>query len=42
MSDVTSHPLANQADTSLCEVYDHEAAFLLVKTVLQKNCNLHI
>ena len=49
--DVTSHPLANQAEaclfgrslnTSLCEIYDHKAAFLLVKTVLDKNFNLHI
>ena len=41
MSDVTSHPLANQAEaylfgrslnTSLCEIYDHKAAFLLVKS----------
>ena len=40
MGDVTSHPLANQAEaclfgrslnTSLCEIYDHKAAFLLVK-----------
>ena len=46
MGDVTSHPLANQAEpclfgsslkTSLCEMYDHKAAFLLVKTVLHKN-----
>ena len=52
MGDVTSHPLANQADraclfgrslnTSLYEIYDHKAAFLLVKTVLHKNFNLHI
>ena len=51
MGDVTSHPLANQAEaylfgrslnTSLCEIYDHTAAFLLVKTVLHKNFNLHI
>ena len=51
MSDVTSHPLANQAEaclfgrslnTSLCEIYDHKAAFLLVKPVLHKNFNLHI
>ena len=44
MGDVTSHPLANQAEacglfgrslnTSLCEIYDHKAAFLLAKTVL--------
>ena len=43
MGDVTSHPLANQAEaylfgrslnTSLCEIYDHKAAFLLVKTVV--------
>ena len=36
MGDVTSHPLANQAEaclfgrslnTSLCEIYDHKAAF---------------
>ena len=49
MSDVTSHPLANQGEaclfgrslnTSLCEIYDHKAAFLLVKTVLHKNFNL--
>ena len=51
MSDVTSHPLANQAEaclfgrslnTSLCEIYDHKAAFLLVKAVLHKYFNLHI
>ena len=51
MDDVTSLPLANQAEaclfgrslnTSLCEIYDHKAAFLLVKTVLHKNFNLHI
>ena len=51
MGDVTSHPLANQAETclfgrslntSLCEIYDHKAAFLLVKTVLHKNLNLHV
>ena len=53
MGDVTSHPLANHAgaclfgrslNTSLCEIYDHKAAaaFLLVKTVLHKNFNLHI
>ena len=51
MGDVTSHPLANQAEacllgrslnTPLCEIYDHKAAFLLVKTVLHKNFNLHI
>ena len=51
MDDVTSLPLANQVEaclcgrsfnTSLCEIYDHEAAFLLVKTVLHKNFNLHI
>ena len=51
MGDVTSHPLANQAEaclfvrslnTSLCEIYDHKAAFLLVKTVLHTNFNLHI
>ena len=51
MGDVTSHPLANQAEAclfgrslnpSLCEIYDHKAAFLLVKTVLHKNFNLHI
>ena len=51
MSDVTSHPLANQAEaclfgrllnTSLCEIYDHKAAFLLVKAVLHKKFNLHI
>ena len=50
MGDVTSHPLANQAEaylfgrslnTSLCEIYDHKAAFLLVKTVVHKNFNLH-
>ena len=46
MGDVTSHLLANQAEaclfgrslnTSLCEIYDYKAAFLLVKTVLHKN-----
>ena len=46
MGDVTSHPLANQAEaclfgtslnTSFCEIYDHKAAFLLVKTVVHKN-----
>ena len=51
MGDVTSHHLANQAEaspfgrslnTSLCEIYDHKTAFLLVKTVLHKNFNLHI
>ena len=51
MGDVTSHPLTNQAEvclfgrslnTSLCEIYDHKAAFLLVKTILHKNFNLHI
>ena len=51
MGDVTSHPLANQAEaylfgrslnTSLCEIYDHKAAILLVKTVVHKNFNLHI
>ena len=48
MGDVTSHPLANQAEaclfgsTFLCEIYDHKAAFLLVKTVVHKNFNLHI
>ena len=51
MGDVTSHPLANQAEaylfgrslkTSLCEIYDHKAAFLLAKIVLHKNFNLHI
>ena len=51
MGDVTSDPLANQAEaclfgrslnTSLCEIYDHKAAFLLVKTVVHKNLNLHI
>ena len=51
MVDVTSHPLANQAEvclfgrslnTSLCEIYDHNAALVLVKTVLHKNFNLHI
>ena len=51
MGDVTSHPLANQAEaclfgrslnTSLCEIYDHKAAFLLVKTVVHKKFNLHI
>ena len=51
MGDVTSHPLANQAEAclidrslnkSLCEIYDHKAAFLLVKTVVHKNFNLHI
>ena len=50
MGDVTSHPLANQAEaclfgrslnTSLSKIYDHKAAFLLVKTVLHKNFNLH-
>ena len=48
MGDVTSHPLTNQAEaclfgrslnTSLCEIYDHKAAFLLV---VHKNFNLHI
>ena len=51
MGDVTSHPLANQAEacpfgrslnTSRCETYDHKAAFLLGKTVLHKNFNLYI
>ena len=51
MGDVTSHPLANQAkaclfgtslNTSLCELYDHKAVFLLVKSVLHKNFTLHI
>ena len=51
MGDVTSHPLANQAgaclfgrslNSSLCEIYDHKAAFLLIKTVLHKNFTLHI
>ena len=51
MSDVTSHPLANHTEaclfgrslnTSLCEIFDHKAAFQLVKTVLHKNFNLHI
>ena len=51
MDDVTLLPLANQAETclfgrslntSLCEIYGHKAAFLLVKTVLHKNFNLHI
>ena len=51
MGDVTSHPLANQAEaclfgrslnTSPCEIYDHKAAFLLVKTIIHKNFNLHI
>ena len=51
MGDVTSHHLANQAEacmfgrslnTSLCEIYDHKTAFLLVKTVVHKNFNLHI
>ena len=46
MGDVTSHPLANQAEaclfdrslnTSICEIYDHKAEFLLVKTVVHKN-----
>ena len=50
MGDVTSHPLANQAkaclfgrslNTSLCEIYDRNAAFLLIKTVLHKNFNLY-
>ena len=50
MGDVMSHPLANQAEaclfgrslnTSLCEIYDLKAAFLLVKTVVHKNFNLH-
>ena len=50
MDDGTSLPLANQAEaclfgkslnTSLCELYDHKAAFLLVKTVLHKIFNLH-
>ena len=45
MGNVTSHPLANQAEaylfgrslnTSLCKICDDKAAFLLVKTVLQK------
>ena len=48
---VTSHALANQAEACLfgrslskshCKIYDHTAAFLLVKTVLHKNFNLHI
>ena len=48
MGDVTSHPLANQAEaclfgrslnTSLCEIYDFKSAFLLVKTVVHKNFN---
>ena len=51
MDDVTSLPLASQAEaclfdrslnTSLCEIYDHKAAFLLVKTVVHKNFNLYI
>ena len=51
MGVVTSHLLANQAEaclfgrslnTSLCEIYDHKAAFLLVKTAVHKNFNLHI
>ena len=51
MGDVTSHPLANQAEaflfgrslnTSPCQIYDHKTAFLLVKTVLHKNFNFHI
>ena len=51
MDDVTSLPLANQAEaclfgrslnTSLCEIYDPNAAFLLAKTVLHKNFNLHV
>ena len=51
MGDMTSHPLANQTEacllgrslnTSLCEIYDHKAAFLLVKIVLHKNFNLYI
>ena len=51
MGDVTSHPLANQAEaclfsrslnTSLCGKYDLKAAFLLVKTVVHNNFNLHI
>ena len=51
MDDVTSLSHANQAEaclfgrslnTSLCEIYDHKAAFLLVKTVLHKHFNLHI
>ena len=29
-------------DTPLCEIYDHKAAFLLVRTVVHKNFNLHI
>ena len=49
-----SHPLANQANqakaclfgrslnTSLCEIYQLKAAFLLIKTVLHKNFTLHI
>ena len=50
MDDVTSFPLTNQAkaclfgrslNTSLSEIYDHKAAFLLVKTVLHKNFNRH-
>ena len=52
MGDVTSHPLANQAEaclfgislnTSPSEISDHKATFLvLVKTVLPKNFNFHI
>ena len=51
MGDVTSHPLANQAEaclfgrslnTSLCKIYDLKAAFLLVKTLVHKNFNFHI
>ena len=51
MGDVTSHPLANQAEaclfgrslnTSLCEIYDHKAAFLLVKTVVYTKISISI
>ena len=45
MGVVSSHPLVNQAEaclfgrslnTSPSEIYDHKAAFLLVKTVMHK------
>ena len=51
MGDVTSHPLGNQPEaclfgrslnTSLCEIYDHKVAFLLVKTVLYETFNFNI
>ena len=35
-------PFGKSLNTSLCEIYDHKAAFLLVKTVVHKNLNLHI